>query len=167
MYKLSQRFDMDAFVVTEDDSGDSDNAEDKEDSDLAQEVSCRTILHWNYRGLVSLPTELLSENWIQHSIEIKCSDFFSGYGSHVEELYLKENRIEELPDTLSKSLPMLRNIYMCKNYLIKLPNDISSIKFLTVLDVSKERRKPFIRWKELILNPIKAARIHPSMKGFL
>ena len=40
---------------------------------------------------------------------------------------------------------MLRNIYMCKNYLIKLPNDISSIKFLTVLDVSKERRKPFIR----------------------
>ena len=65
MYKLSQRFEMDAFVVTEDDSGDSDNSdidEDKKVSNLAQEVSCRTILHWNYRGLVSLPTELLSEN---------------------------------------------------------------------------------------------------------
>ena len=94
---------------------------------------------------------------------------FSGYGSHVEELYLKENRIEELPDTLSKFLPLLRNIYMCKNYLIKLPNDISNIKFLSVLDVSKERRKPYtyIKLKELILNPIKAARIHPSMIGFL
>lgn len=60
MYKLSQRFDMDAFVVVEDDCDDSE--EDKEVLDLVQEVSCRTILHWNYRGLVSLPNELLSEN---------------------------------------------------------------------------------------------------------
>ena len=60
----------------------------------------------------------------------------------MEELYLKENRIEELPDTLSKSLPFLRNIYICRNYLLKLPNDISDVQFLTVLDVSKEKRKP-------------------------
>ena len=60
----------------------------------------------------------------------------------MEELYLKENQIEELPDTLSKSLPMLKNIYICRNYLLKLPHDIGNIQFLTVLDVSKERRKP-------------------------
>ena len=69
---------------------------------------------------------------------------FSGYGSHVEELYLKENQIEKLPETLSKFLPMLTNIYISKNYLLKLPNDIGNVQFLTVLDVSKERRKPFI-----------------------
>ena len=62
MYKLSQRFDMDAFAVVEDEDDCDDSDEDKEVSDLAQEVSCRTILHWNYRGLVSLPNELLSEN---------------------------------------------------------------------------------------------------------
>lgn len=65
-----------------------------------------------------------------------------GHGSHVEELYLKENRIEELPDTLSKSLPLLKNIYICRNYLLKLPNDIGNVQFLTVVDVSKEKRKP-------------------------
>lgn len=47
-------------MVVEDDCDDSE--EDKEVLDLVQEVSCRTILHWNYRGLVSLPNELLSEN---------------------------------------------------------------------------------------------------------
>ena len=60
MYKLTQRFDMDAFLVDEDESGGCESDEDMKVSDLAQEVSCRTILHWNYRGLVSLPSELLS-----------------------------------------------------------------------------------------------------------
>ena len=60
----------------------------------------------------------------------------------MEEIYLKENRIEELPDTLSKSLPLLRNIYICRNYLLKLPNDIGNVQFLTVVDVSKGKRKP-------------------------
>ena len=62
MYKLSQ---MDAFLVGEDVSGDCESDEDIKVSDLAQEVSCRTILHWNYRGLVSLPLELLSKNFYQ------------------------------------------------------------------------------------------------------
>ena len=56
---------MDAFLVGEGDSGDCESDEDIKVSDLAQEVSCRTILHWNYRGLVSLPSELLSKNFYQ------------------------------------------------------------------------------------------------------
>lgn len=31
-----------------------------DDKDLAHEVASRTILHWNYRRLKQLPTELLS-----------------------------------------------------------------------------------------------------------
>ena len=31
-----------------------------ENEDLIQEVSSRSILHWNYRGLLDLPAELLS-----------------------------------------------------------------------------------------------------------
>ena len=56
---------MDTFLVTmEGDDGDSSEKPeefmDAEDSDLSQEVSSRTILHWNYRGLTALPTQLLS-----------------------------------------------------------------------------------------------------------
>ena len=43
-----------------DSSGKPEEVMDAEDSDLSQEVSSRTILHWNYRGLTVLPTELLS-----------------------------------------------------------------------------------------------------------
>ena len=108
----------------------------------------------------------------------------SGYGGHIEELYLKENMIEasikkqylllitidnqigmlyclvshhrkcqeinclapqELPDRLSKHLPAVTNIYLCKNYLRKLPEDIGTLSMLTVLDLSKESWKPFIQ----------------------
>ena len=59
---------MDTFLVTteDNDADDADSSEkpegvmDVEDSDLSQEVSSRTILHWNYRSLTALPTELLS-----------------------------------------------------------------------------------------------------------
>ena len=43
-----------------DSSGKPEGVMDVEDSDLSQEVSSRTILHWNYRSLTALPTELLS-----------------------------------------------------------------------------------------------------------
>ena len=32
---------------------------ESEEGDLIQEISCRHILHWNYRGLTSLPKQLL------------------------------------------------------------------------------------------------------------
>ena len=49
---------MEVEGTSEDAESDDDN---KMSSDLTLEVSCRTILHWNYRGLTSLPTELLSD----------------------------------------------------------------------------------------------------------
>ena len=58
-------------------------------------------------------------------------------GAHVEELYLKENQIEELPSRLATCLTLLTNIYLCKNNLINLPQSIGDLKFLTVLDLSK------------------------------
>ena len=64
MYRLSQRFSMDTFLVSmdgddADTSGKPEEVMDAEDGELSQEVSSRTILHWNYRGLTALPTQLL------------------------------------------------------------------------------------------------------------
>ena len=44
-----------------DSSGKPEEVMDAEDCELelSQEVSSRTILHWNYRGLTALPTQLL------------------------------------------------------------------------------------------------------------
>jgi len=61
----------------------------------------------------------------------------SEHGGHVEELYLKENRIEELPSQLHKSLPLLSNMYLHRNNLVRLPEDLGCLKHLTVLDLSK------------------------------
>lgn len=58
-------------------------------------------------------------------------------GAHVEELYLKENRLEQLPDKLHKKLPLLSNIYLHKNNMTQLPQDIGQMQRLTVLDLSK------------------------------
>ena len=62
---------------------------------------------------------------------------------------------------------MLKNIYICRNYLLKLPHDIGNIQFLTVLDVSKERRKP-LRWKDIDLKILQTLLwfIHPWLVSF-
>ena len=52
---------------------------------------------------------------------------------------------QELPDCLSKYLPAVTNIYLCKNYLRRLPEDIGNLSMLTVLDLSKGSWKPFIQ----------------------
>ena len=44
-----------------DSSGKPEEVMDAEDGELSQEVSSRTILHWNYRGLTALPTQLLRQ----------------------------------------------------------------------------------------------------------
>ena len=46
---------------------------------------------------------------------------------------------------MSKYLPSVTNIYLCKNYLRRLPEDIGNLSMLTVLDLSKESWKPFIQ----------------------
>ena len=48
---------MRGFLAEEDGVSESEAAE----SDLIEEISCRHILHWNYRGLTSLPKPLLGK----------------------------------------------------------------------------------------------------------
>ena len=74
----------------------------------------------------------------------------------MEQIYLKENFIEvnflesitvrfgcnsfqELPDLLYQRLPLLTDIYLNKNLLQNIPQDFGSLKFLSVLNLSKER----------------------------
>ena len=40
------------------------------DEELVQEISCRHILHWNYRRLTALPRELLGTYRIQTDFRI-------------------------------------------------------------------------------------------------
>jgi len=65
----------------------------------------------------------------------------SEHGAHVEELYLKENLLEELPRDLHKSLPILSNMYLHKNNILRLPEDMGYMQNLTVLDLSKNHLK--------------------------
>ena len=55
MFRLTLRHHMDGFLA----GAEVDEGCENVDEDLAQEVSCRHILHWNYRGFTSLPRELL------------------------------------------------------------------------------------------------------------
>ena len=68
---------------------------------MEQEVQSRYILHWNYRGFTHLPRELTQ------------------FGSHIEEMYLKENGLVDLPENLDQVWPKLRQIYLYGNLLTK------------------------------------------------
>ena len=103
-------------------------------------------------------------NWDTETWVFICSD----YGSHVEEIYLKENHIEEswhltgneyevqfslfqdLPSLLYKRLPLLTDIYLNKNHLHTIPDDFGKLQFLSVLNLSKEGQTltffSFLRW---------------------
>lgn len=59
----------------------------------------------------------------------------------MEEIYLKENLLEELPNQLHKSLPLLSNMYLHKNNMVRLPEDLGYMQNLTVLDLSKNHLK--------------------------
>ena len=45
--------------------------------------------------------------------------------------------LKALPLGLSKFLPYLTNLYLCKNYIREIPRDIGQMSLLTVLDLSK------------------------------
>ena len=38
--------------------------------DLLEEISCRHILHWNYRGLTALPKQLLGSISINYTVYV-------------------------------------------------------------------------------------------------
>ena len=58
MFRLRNTDTREGFVV---DMSEADAEVDPAyvDQELIREVSCRHILHWNYRSFTTLPTELL------------------------------------------------------------------------------------------------------------
>ena len=92
--------------------------ENSKQQKLVQEIQTRYILHWNYRGYIALPPELLH------------------FGNHIQEIYLKENGLLEIPEDLQVYLPHLRQLYLYGNQLKILPNSIGQMSNLEILDLS-------------------------------
>ncbi|TRY70515.1 hypothetical protein TCAL_10296 [Tigriopus californicus] len=81
-----------------------------------REVQSSYILHWNYRNLKCMPKELLD------------------HGEHIQEIYLKENQIQAIPERLDR-LSQLTNIYLFGNNLKEFPISLIGLKALRVLDL--------------------------------
>lgn len=86
-------------------------------AELVEEIKNKTILHWNYRDYEKLPESL--KHW----------------GIHVQELYLKENKLSSLPQWINQ-LSNITNLYLSGNKFIKFPHELSIMTRLTVLDLS-------------------------------
>ena len=86
--------------------------------DLKQEVQTRYILHWNYREYPQFPQELLT------------------YGRNIEQIYYKENDLQEIPEDFALKLPKLSQLYLYGNKLTSLPNSIGQLANLQILDLA-------------------------------
>ncbi|RZF44269.1 hypothetical protein LSTR_LSTR006819 [Laodelphax striatellus] len=87
------------------------------DEELVEEINRHPILHWNYRSYTSVPTELKI------------------YGTHIKEIYLKQNKLEKLPEWIG-CLKNLCNLYLSGNCLKHLTSELLQLKNLTVIDIS-------------------------------
>merc|ERR1711884_691934 len=83
--------------------------EDSKQQKLVQEIQTRYI---------EVPPELLQ------------------FGNHIQEIYFKENGLQEIPEDLQVYLPHLRQLYLYGNQLKVLPNSIGQISTLEILDLS-------------------------------
>lgn len=94
--------------------------------DMVKEVREKLILHWNYRGFTNLP-EVIRE-----------------YGSHIQEVYLKWNQLNNLPLWISE-LSNITNLYLHGNHIESLPDEIGEMKHLTTLDLGHNKLKTLPR----------------------
>ena len=97
------------------------NAQDDDDGGLETEVRTRFVLHWNYRGWDLVPWQLLAHG-----------------GSHVEEVYLKENRLSRLPGDIGTRLGSLRELYLFGNAVSDVV-PLAKCSNLEVLDLGRNR----------------------------
>ena len=88
---------------------------------LIREIETHYILHWNYKHLWGLPAELLER------------------GGHVQEIYLKDNHLTMIPESLSQHLPNLTNLYLPGNQMREFPTCLKALKSLRVLDLRHNR----------------------------
>ncbi|XP_011495056.1 PREDICTED: leucine-rich repeat-containing protein 28 [Ceratosolen solmsi marchali] len=91
-------------------------------NDLINEVAEKIILHWNYRDLVEIP------------------DAVRNVGSHVQEIYLKWNKLKSLPLWIS-DFSNVTNLYLYGNNIEHLPDSLRHMNNLAVLDLSANQLK--------------------------
>lgn len=113
---------------------------DSDSTEMVKEIKDKVILHWNCRGLVEFP----------EAIRI--------YGSHIQEIYLKWNKITTLPSWIIE-LFNVTNLYVYGNLIKEVPPELCQMNQLTVLDLSAnklEQISPYIgnliSLKSLLLN---------------
>ncbi|XP_043253659.1 leucine-rich repeat-containing protein 7 isoform X1 [Colletes gigas] len=93
---------------------------DSDSTEMVNEIKKKVILHWNCRGLVELP----------EAIRI--------YGSHIQEIYLKWNKLSALPPWIVE-LFNVTNLYIYGNLIKELPLELCQMSQLTVLDLSANK----------------------------
>lgn len=93
---------------------------DLDPPEMVNEVKEKVILHWNCRGLTELP-ELIRK-----------------YGSHIQEIYLKWNKLTTLPPWIIE-LFNVTNLYIYGNLIKELPAELGNMSQLTVLDLSANK----------------------------
>ncbi|XP_054008854.1 leucine-rich repeat-containing protein 28-like isoform X1 [Hylaeus anthracinus] len=113
---------------------------DSDSADMVNEIKSKIILHWNCRGLVEFP----------EAIRI--------YGSHIQEIYLKWNKLTALPPWIIE-LFNVTNLYIYGNLIKELPPELCQMNRLTVLDLSANKLElippsigNLINLKSLLLN---------------
>ncbi|XP_033329838.2 uncharacterized protein LOC117222313 isoform X1 [Megalopta genalis] len=109
-------------------------------AEMVNEIKNKVILHWNCRGLEEIPEAIRF------------------YGSHIQEIYLKWNKLSTLPPWIIE-LFNVTNLYIYGNLLKELPSQLCDMSQLLVLDVSANKLeqipsciKNLINLKSLTLN---------------
>ncbi|XP_076674952.1 uncharacterized protein LOC143372548 isoform X2 [Andrena cerasifolii] len=107
---------------------------------MVNEIKEKVILHWNCRSLVEFPEAIRM------------------YGSHIQEIYLKWNKLTTLPPWIVE-LFNVTNLYIYGNLIRELPPELCQMTQLTALDLSAnqlERIPPcignLVNLKSLLLN---------------
>lgn len=113
---------------------------DSDSAEMVNEIKNKVILHWNCRGLMEFP------------------DAIRIYGSHIQEIYLKWNKLTTLPPWIIE-LFNVTNIYLYGNMIKEIPSELCQMNQLTVLDLSSNKLEKLpscigylINLKSLLLN---------------
>ncbi|XP_076755027.1 uncharacterized protein LOC143425865 isoform X1 [Xylocopa sonorina] len=128
---------------------------DSDSTEMVNEIKNKVILHWNCRGLTEFP------------------EVIRDYGSHIQEIYLKWNKLTTLPPWI-KELFNVTNLYVYGNLIKEVPPQLCQMTQLVVLDLSANKLEQLpsctgnlINLKSLLLNqnfidklPVEMSKMH-------